>query len=126
MLMQAALYPTIPAQDISRARRFYEGRLGLVPLREIAEGVLYQLDSGAQVYLYPSQWAGTAGHTLASFMVADIHATVAQLRANGVRFEEYDMPGLRTVDGIAEMDGELAAWFKDTEGNILAVGQFTG
>ncbi|MDI9634488.1 VOC family protein [Anaerolineae bacterium CFX9] len=125
MLTQATVYPTVPAHDIGRAREFYEQKLGLSPLRELAEGVLYQLSGGTLLYLYPSQWAGTAGHTVASFMVSDIHAVVSHLRARGVRFENYDLPGLRTVDGIAELDGEYAAWFKDTEGNILAIGQFT-
>lgn len=118
------IYPTIPAHDLDRARAFYEGALGCVPVQIIEAGVFYQTPGGrGEFFLYPSRWAGTAGHTLVSFDVADIYDAVDELRERGVVFEEYDFPDLKTVGGIAELGGEYAAWFKDTEGNIIAVGQ---
>ena len=69
------------------------------------------------------EYAGTAQHTLGAFMVQDIDATVAELRGKGVTFEDYDLPGLKTVNGIAELGGIRGAWFKDPEGNILSVVQ---
>jgi hypothetical protein len=75
--------------------------------------------------LYPTGSAGTAQHTLGGWVVDDLEATVADLRERGVEFEEYDLPSLKTVDGIAQLgDVERAAWFRDSEGNILAVSQF--
>jgi hypothetical protein len=83
-------------------------------------GVLYQAGS-AHVFVYPSEFAGSNQATAATFIVSDTSAAVEELRGKGVTFEEYDMPGLKTVDGIAEMDGVKGAWFKDSEGNILSL-----
>ena len=116
---------TIPAKDLEGTRRFYEDVLGAEVVRETPGGVTYR--SGDSIFdLYPTQFAGTAQHTLGAFMVTDLEATVADLRAKGVTFEEYDMPGLKTDEnGIADLGGERAAWFKDPEGNILGLGQRT-
>jgi catechol 2,3-dioxygenase-like lactoylglutathione lyase family enzyme len=122
MLAHYSLTPTIPASDLGRARRFYEGVLGLAPIKESADGILYRCGQ-TELLLYPTTNAGTAQHTLMAWMVDDIEAVVAHLRAQGVVFEEYDFPGLKTVNGIAELASERSAWFKDSEGNILAVGQ---
>jgi hypothetical protein len=85
-------------------------------------GIIYR--SGDSYFsLYPTEFAGTAQHTLGAFMVADVEAAVAELRGTGVSFEEYDLPGLKTVNGIAELGGIKWAWFKDPEGNILSVVQ---
>jgi hypothetical protein len=85
-------------------------------------GIIYR--SGDSYFsLYPTEFAGTAQHTLGAFMVADVEAAVAELRGKGVSFEEYDLPGLKTVNGIAELGGSKGAWFKDPEGNILSVVQ---
>jgi catechol 2,3-dioxygenase-like lactoylglutathione lyase family enzyme len=119
--------PTLPASDYARARQFYEGVLGFTVEREFPgeTGVMYHAGP-AHVFLYPSEFAGTNQATSATLLVADIAAAVEELRAKGVTFEEYDFPGLKTVDGIAELEGEKSAWFKDTEGNIIGLGELTG
>src|SRR6266498_4180590 len=115
---------TIPAKDLDGTRRFYEDVLGAQVVMEDPGGILYR--SGDSTFsLYPTEFAGTAQHTLGAFMVADVEAAVAGLRAKGVTFEEYDMPGVKTVNGIAELGGFKGAWFKDPEGNILSVVQST-
>jgi catechol 2,3-dioxygenase-like lactoylglutathione lyase family enzyme len=117
-----SLGTTIPAKDLDATRRFYEDVLGAQVVMDDPGGVVYR--SGDSYFsLYPTQFAGTAQHTLGAFMVQDVEATVAELRGKGVTFEEYDMPGLKTVNGIAELGGMRGAWFKDPEGNILSVVQ---
>ncbi|HUP16040.1 MAG TPA: VOC family protein [Acidimicrobiia bacterium] len=114
---------TIPAKDLEGTRRFYEDILKCEVVQERPGfGIMYR--SGDSLFgLYPTQFAGTAQHTLGGFAVDDVEAAVADLRARGVKFEQYDMPGLKTdANGIAEMEGQKGAWFKDPEGNILAVG----
>jgi catechol-2,3-dioxygenase len=113
---------TIPAKDLDGTRKFYEGVIGLQVIREDPAGILYQ-SGDSVVMLYPTQFAGTAQHTLGTFMVKDIDASVTDLRSKGVTFEEYDMPGLKTEGGIAELGGIKSAWFKDPEGNILSLGE---
>ncbi|MGH2766023.1 MAG: VOC family protein, partial [Actinomycetota bacterium] len=115
---------TIPAKDLDGTRKFYEGVLGLQVVMENPAGITYR-SGDSVVSLYPTEFAGTAQHTLGGFIVDDIEAAVADLRARGVMFEEYDMPGLKTENGIAELGGERGAWFKDPEGNILSVFQTT-
>ncbi len=124
MLNGFDMWPTLPASDIERAKRFYADTLGFIPLVETPAWVTYR--TGSTVFqIYPTSSAGSAQHTLAGWVVNDIDEMVETLRGRGVVFEEYDLPGLRTVDGIANLDGvELAAWFKDSEGNILAISQF--
>lgn len=115
-------YATIPASDLVRAKGWYKDKLGLVPTTEDPLGVMYRLGDGTAFMLYPTPNAGKAPNTLMSFASADVASDVRELRGKGVVFEEYDMPGLKTVDGIAEMGRYHAAWFKDSEGNILAIG----
>ena len=122
MLADYHTYPTIPAADLARARRFYEGTLGFTPSKVASDGVMYNANSSV-VFVYPSSNAGTNKATAASFDVSDLAATVKELRAKGVKFEDYDYPTLKTRDGIAEFDGGKGAWFKDTEGNIIALTQ---
>ena len=115
---------TIPAKDIDSTRKFYEGVLGLEIVRESPAGITYRTGDST-VSLYPTQFAGTAQHTLGGFVVKDLEAAMAELRERGVTFEEYDMPGLKTVNGIAELEGERGSWFKDPEGNILSLYEST-
>jgi len=117
------MYATIPAADLDRARRWYQEKLGISPRAEEPMGVIYDLGGGTGFLLYSTPNAGQAPNTLASFESSDVRADVTALRKRGVVFEEYDMPGLKTVDGIASLGGRDAAWFKDSEGNILAIGQ---
>ena len=121
MLKNAPVVPYIPATDIARARKFYEEKVGLVPKQEIAGGVVYECGKGSWIFLYQSAGAGTSKASQAFWQVEDVEAEVTALRAKGVVFEEYDLPGLKTVNGIASGGGPRAAWFKDTEGNIMAL-----
>jgi len=124
MLGPQSFWATIPVADMERAKAFYRDRLGLDPVKETDQWVTYR--SGDSVFqLYPSASAGSAGHTLGGWVVDDLDGAVTVLRSRGVEFEEYDFPGLRTVDGIATLgEVERAAWFRDSEGNILAVSEF--
>ncbi|WP_037602237.1 VOC family protein [Streptacidiphilus rugosus] len=122
MLADFPAIAVIPASDIDRAKRFYRDTLGLK--LTVDEGEDVRFESGGQVFtLYATPSGGQAAHTLAAWKVDDLAAEMAELRGRGVRFEEYDMPGLKTVDGVAATGGVRGAWFKDSEGNILAVVQ---
>ena len=121
----------LPAQDLERARSFYADKLGLIPSEERPGGLRYQCGSGA-FSLFQSAGVPSGTHTQMAWEVDDIESTVAELRARGVVFEEYDLPGIKTFDGIAEVAGnypsrggigERAAWFRDSEGNLLGIGQ---
>ena len=122
MLNQYPIYATLPASDIGRAKRFYEGTLGLSILEEREDGILFEA-GGTRVFVYSSQFAGTNQATAANWEVDDIEKVVSALKEAGVTFEEYDFPGLKTTNGIAETGTDRGAWFKDTEGNILALVQ---
>ena len=122
MLSQAPIRAYIPASDVARARRFYEGTIGLRPKQEYAGGVIYEC-GGADVFLYPTPNAGTSKASQAFWQVADVEKEVLELKSRGVTFEEYDMPGIKMKNSIATAGGAKTAWFKDTEGNILAVSQ---
>ena len=131
MLEQAHIATRLPAQDLQRARRFYREQLGLEPAEERPGGLLYRC-AGGEFALFESAGAPSGAHTQMAWQVDDIEAAVATLRGRGVVFEEYDFPGLCTVDGVAEVQGnypskggrgERGAWFYDSEGNLLAIGQ---
>jgi catechol 2,3-dioxygenase-like lactoylglutathione lyase family enzyme len=120
---RASFCATIPTTDLAKTRRFYEDVLGLDVAREHPGGVAFRTGQ-TFMELYPTKSAGTAQHTLGAFEVEDIDAAVATLRGRGVTFEEYDMPQLKTVNGLAELPGGTrVAWFKDPEGNILGIVQ---
>jgi hypothetical protein len=121
MLSKAPIVPYIPAIDVSRARRFYEEQVGLVAREEAAGGVVYECAGGSWIFLYQSDGAGTSRASQAFWQVQDVEAEVRELQLRGVVFEEYDAPGLKTVNGIANMGDAKGAWFKDTEGNIMAL-----
>ena len=112
----------IPVSNVSRARKFYEETVGLNPKEEYAGGVIYEC-GGAEAFLYPTTNAGTSKASQAFWRVADVEAEVAVLKARGVKFEEYDIPGVNMKNSIATGGGAKTAWFKDTEGNILAISQ---
>jgi catechol 2,3-dioxygenase-like lactoylglutathione lyase family enzyme len=123
MLQKFPMYAYIPVANLARARQFYEQTLGFKPAREEAGGVRYEFGEGTACFMYPSPNAGTSKASQAFWHVDDVEREVADLKGRGVKFEEYDMPGLETKDGIAVGGGAKTAWFKDTEGNILAVVQ---
>jgi catechol 2,3-dioxygenase-like lactoylglutathione lyase family enzyme len=131
MLDKGAVATRLLAQDLGRARAFYAGKLGLEPSEERPGGLLYRCARG-EFALFQADGAPSGSHTQMAWQVDDIVTVVAQLRARGVVFEEYDLPRLTTVGGIAQVDGnypskggvgERAAWFKDSEGNLLAIGE---
>lgn len=118
-------------RDLERARSFYAEKLGLEPVEERPGGLRYRCGSG-EFALFESAGAASGTHTQMGWEVEDIDTTVRELRTRGVVFEEYDFPGLETVDGIAKVEGnypskggigERAAWFRDSEGNLLGIGQ---
>ncbi|HET8945855.1 MAG TPA: VOC family protein [Candidatus Polarisedimenticolia bacterium] len=120
MLEKAPMYAYIPAKDIARARKFYEGTLGFKVKQVTAGGVVYEFGRGTACFLYPTPNAGTSLASQAFWQVEDIEREVADLAARGVKLEKYDMPGT-DEKGITTGGGARAAWFKDTEGNIMAV-----
>ena len=123
MLRNAPIVPYIPVANVARARRFYEEKVGLKPEQEYAGGVIYECGKGSWVFMYPSPGAGTSKASTAFWAVDDVAAEVAELKARGVVLDEYDMPGIKRVNGIAASGGEKTAWFTDSEGNILAISQ---
>lgn len=123
MLADRPIYPTLPAADLERAKRFYAEKLGLTPESEDPGGVFYRCGADTRFLLFPSQGVASGQHTQMSWTVDDIEAEVADLKARGVVFEEYDTPGLKTVNSVASLGPVKAAWFKDSEGNFLALAQ---
>jgi predicted enzyme related to lactoylglutathione lyase len=126
MLANSPIRPTIPVVDLNRAKRFYETRLGLKPVPANSDNTsgmaIFECGNGTRVELY-QRGPSKADHTVATFEVSDIEEEVNILREKGVNFEEYDMPGIKTQNGIATQGSVKAAWFKDSEGNILCIHQ---
>ena|SRR5437762_5470044 len=130
MLKDGVVATRLPARDLQRARAFYADKLGLEPVEERPGGLRYRCGTGSFA-LFESAGAASGDHTQMAWEVDDIEAVVHQLRSRGVVFEDVDVPGLHTVDGIAEVSGnypssgvgERAAWFRDSEGNLLGIGQ---
>ena len=121
MLANAPVHATLPVVDFDRARKFYEETLGLKVIKtDLSPGAVLQAGEGTYIYIY-KRGATKADHTAVSFTVKDVEAAVKGLKAKGVVFDELDIPGIKTVDGVATMGDVKGAWFKDTEGNILAV-----
>ena len=122
MLQNSPMYAYIPAKDVARARRFYEQKVGLKPKQEIAGGVVYEFADRTACFLYPTPNAGSSRASQAFWQVADIEREVAELKARGVTFENYDIPdGEKSPSGVVTAGGAKAAWFKDSEGNIMAI-----
>ncbi len=130
MLKESEVATRLPARDLNRARKFYSDKLGLEPIEERPGGLRYRSGNSFFV-LFESAGEASGSHTQMGWEVDDIEANVAGLKARGVVFEEYDLPGLKTVNGIAEIAGnysskgvgERGSWFKDSEGNLLGIGQ---
>ena len=131
ILNKSKVATRLPARDLERARRFYAEKLGLEPIEERPGGLKYRCGNGYFV-LFESTGAASGEHTQLAWVIDDIETVVAELLKRGVVFEEYDLPGFKTINGIAEVSGnypssggigERGAWFRDIEGNLLAVGQ---
>ena len=128
MLKDVPLTPRLPASDIGRARAWYEGKLDLTPAREeeLGGGLWYQT-GGGWFYLYPTPSAGSAQNTAAGWQVNGIEGVMEVLRTRGVTFEEYDFGEMgKTDNGLLSVGGYKAAWFKDSEGNILELSEVPG
>jgi predicted enzyme related to lactoylglutathione lyase len=123
MLKITQSYATLPAQDIKRARTFYEQNLGLTAEEQSDGGAMYR--TGQTGFLvFPSTGKPSGDHTQLGLDVEDLSSTLSELRGKGVKIEEFDLPSFKTVNGIYESpDGSKSAWFKDTEGNLISVGQ---
>ncbi|EXI66441.1 MAG: putative lactoylglutathione lyase [Candidatus Accumulibacter adjunctus] len=121
MLANASVTTMLPVKDMARARSFYEGSLGLKPGNFKPDGKFEYAVGGTTLALFPKPEGTKAEHTAISFRVADIAASVAQLKRVGVVFEDYDLPGFKTVEHVCVLGSEKAAWFKDTEGNYLCL-----
>ena len=123
MLKNASIIANIPVADMQRARKFYEEIIGLDPSGDVSDGIMYECAGGTMAFMYMSGGAGTNKATTANWSVTNLEAEMAELKGKGVVFEEYDFPGLKTENGIATSGNTKAAWFKDTEGNILGIVQ---
>jgi len=123
MIKDLRCHTTLPAADLERAKKFYADKLGLTPATESAGGLFYEVSGGTRFTLYPTPNPARGGHTQIGFAAKDLKSEVAALRAKGVAFEEYDFPGLKTVDSIAKTGDAYAAWFKDSEGNMIGIVQ---
>ncbi len=122
MLTDSTVTANIPAADLTRARTFYADKLGLSPSGENPGGLVYTTSTGSSFFLYETAFAGQAGHTVAQWHVPDVAAEVAELVARGVSFEHYEMPGVSWEGDVASMGGTThAAWFRDSEGNVLCL-----
>lgn len=121
MLSESVVTTMLPVRDLERARAFYESRLGLKPGGLRPDGKFVYAVGGSTLALFPKPEGTKADHTAVSFRVDDIGAAIAALERAGVVFEDYDLPGLKTVDHVCVLGAEKAAWFKDTEGNYLCI-----
>ena len=122
MLTHAPATTMLPVRDLARARDFYQQRLGLKPIGLQQDGkFLFALGDGSTLALFPKPEGTRAEHTAVSFKVDDVASEIRVLKASGVVFEDYDLPGFRTVEHVCVLGSEKAAWFKDPEGNILCL-----
>jgi len=125
VLNDSKVEANIPASDLARARSFYAEKLGLTPTEEFGgEALAYRTDGGTAFNIYRTEYAGQAGHTIAQWHVTDIESEVHDLKAKGIAFEVYDLPGVKWDGEIASIEGMgKAAWFKDSEGNTMCIDQ---
>ena len=120
MLSQSQVTCMLPVKDLSRARSFYEERLGLEPHGLRPDGRFIYRCGGTEVALFPKAEGTKAEHTALSFKVNNISDAITKLKARGVKFADYDFPGFKTIDHVCVLGSEKAAWFEDTEGNTCA------
>jgi catechol 2,3-dioxygenase-like lactoylglutathione lyase family enzyme len=122
-MLKAHAMATLPAQDIERAKAWYADKLGLTPVgQDPLGGAVYEFTDGTRFLLFQSTGQPSGTHTQLGLEVDDVDSTFQDLRARGVKFEEYDFPGLKTVNGVATFGELKSAWIKDSEGNLIGVG----
>jgi catechol 2,3-dioxygenase-like lactoylglutathione lyase family enzyme len=125
MRTNATVTTILPVKDLGRARKFYEDALGLRPIGEQKDGkYLFSGGGGSIIALFPKEEGTKAEHTAISFEVPEIGEAIRSLQARGVVFEDYDFPGLKTVNHVCVLGAEKAAWFKDPEGNYLCIHEY--
>ena len=124
MLSEYPIHAALPATDLQRAKRYYADQLGLSPESEGPDGLFYQCGGTTRFLVFPSEGAASGTHTQMTWNTPDIEFVVADLKARGVVFEEYDTPEVKTINSVATLGQSKGAWFKDSEGNLLALGQF--
>jgi predicted enzyme related to lactoylglutathione lyase len=123
MLKIKRIGTAIPAQDVKRARQFYEQKLGLKPSQETPDGGAMYTVGETGFFVFPSAGKASGTHTQMALDVDDVEETARELKSKGVKLEEYDMPDFKSRDGLVDLpDGTKGAWFKDTEGNLIAIG----
>ena len=120
MLGKYSAHTTLPASNLQRAKKFYNEKLGLVPAKEDPSGIFYK-SGNTEFLVFPSQGAATGSFTQIGFDVDNIEAEVAALKSRGVTFEEYNLSSLKTANSVATIGTGKAAWFKDSEGNLLGL-----
>lgn len=125
VIFNARVGTAIPAQDVARARKFYEETFDLEPTQVMPDGsAMYEWDAGTGFFVFPSMGKASGDHTQMGMMVDDVDKAVDLMIERGVTFEQYDFPEMKTDKrGIADMGGERGAFFKDTEGNLIAVSE---
>lgn len=125
MLTDAPIVAVVPVTDLNKSKDFCTNMLGLKIVREMEQEMILEAGNGTQLQIYKRPPTPTV-HTLASFKVSDIEATIDELTQKGITFEQYDFPGIKTdAKGIATHGNLKAAWFKDPDGHILCVNQFS-
>jgi catechol 2,3-dioxygenase-like lactoylglutathione lyase family enzyme len=124
MLSDHPIGAMIPCSDLARAKTFYRDILGFKVIKEEDEGVQFE-SGGVRFDIYPTRASGGTA-TVAGWIVPNVEAEMEDLRSRGVQFEDIDVPGIKTVNGLAQMEGFKGGWFKDSEGNVLAVTEESG
>ena len=125
MFENASCFAVLPASDLGRARSFWHDTFGIDPLDDgfdQGDAEMFEV-GGTKVLVYETQFAGSAQNTALGIDTDDFDRDVADLRSKGVQFNDYDLPGIKTVDGVVELGGMRTAWFNDSEGNIIALGE---
>jgi extradiol dioxygenase family protein len=120
------IFAKLPAQDVERARSFFADRLELQPAAELNNHLHYEVD-GSYFIVFPSNGHPSGTHDQLGLVVDDVRRSVSRLQANGVVFEHPDLPPSVMLDEVIADFGEVrAAWFKDSEGNLISVTEFVG
>ena len=122
MLTEYPIHAALPATDLQRAKRYYADQLGLTPESEGPDGLFYRCGGTTRFLVFSSGGTASGTHTQMTWNTPDIESVVADLKARGVVFEEYDTPEVKTINSVATLGQSKGAWFKDSEGNLLALG----